>query len=137
MLHGRAGGSQVGGAARWPSRAPSLAYKSGGARWSVFRQQARLSVWEVISEQLCLESGKAGGQREGELLSPRRQGSAWWGTKALASTISLDHPPAKIPKGTIPARELACTGQTPNAVLLWSHPSSSWSDSLLLPQGPS
>ena len=49
---------------------PSLAGKSGGAGRTVFRQPARLSVWEVRSEQLCTESGKAGGQREGELLSP-------------------------------------------------------------------
>ena len=40
------------------------------------------------------------GHREGEVLSPGRQSSAQWGTKALASTISLSHPPAEMPKGT-------------------------------------
>ena len=37
------------GAARWPSRAPSLACKSRGARLSVFRQQEGLDFWKVIS----------------------------------------------------------------------------------------
>ena len=34
------------------------------------------------------------------MLSPGRQSSAQQGTKALASAISLSHPPAEIPKGT-------------------------------------
>ena len=76
-----------------------------------------------ISQQLCSESGRAKGQREEELLSPKRQSSARWGTKALGNTISIAHPPAKIPKGTSCQQELACTVQTHNAVLLWIHPS--------------
>ena len=73
MLHGLAGGSQCGGrAASPPGRAepPSLACKSRGARWSVFLQPAGLIIWNVISQQLCSESGRAKGQWEGELLSP-------------------------------------------------------------------
>ena len=70
------------------------------------------------------------------MLSPGRQSSAWWGTKALASAISLSHPPAEIPKGTSSHHELACTVQTPNAVLLWIHPSDA-SASLPVLQDPS
>ena len=74
------------------------------------------------------------------MLSPRQQSAAWRGTKVLASTISLAHPPAKIQKGTS-----SCQGtclyhtntQTPNAVLLRTHPSGGGSDSLPGPQGPS
>ena len=89
-----------GGAARRPTRAPSLAGKSGGAGPSVFRQQVGLNIWKVISKQLCSENRRARRQQKGEVLSPGQQSSAWRGTKALTSTISLAHPPAKIPKGT-------------------------------------
>ena len=65
-----AGGSQGGGVARLPSRDPESGWQKWRGRRSVFRQQVGLSIWEVISKQLCLESRKAGGQREGELLSP-------------------------------------------------------------------
>ena len=42
---------EPGAEGRLPGQAepPSLAGKSGGAGRTVFRQQARLSVWEVIS----------------------------------------------------------------------------------------
>ena len=69
-------------------------------------------------------------------MSPGGQSSAWRGTKVLGSTISLAHPPAKIPKGTSSHHELACTVQTPNAGLLWIHPSDG-SASLPVLQGPS
>ena len=82
-----------------------------------------------------MENGRVGGQQEGELLSPGRQSSAWRGTKALDSAISLAHPPAKIPKGNSTCQG-TCSTQTPNAVLLRIHPSGG-SDSLLVPQGPS
>ena len=45
-------------------------------------------------------------------------------------------PQPKSQREPVPARELACTTQTPKAVLLQIHPSSG-SDSLLVPQGPS
>ena len=70
------------------------------------------------------------------MLSPGRQSSAWQGTKVLASTISLSHSPAEIPKGTSSVIELACTAQTASAVLLWIHPSCG-SASLPVLQGPS
>ena len=95
-----------------------------------------LNIWNVISQQLCSESGRARGQWEGELLSPGEQSSAWWRTEALGSAISLTHPPAKIPKGTSSHHELACTTQTLNAVLLRIQPSDG-SASLPVPQGPS
>ena len=46
------------------------------------------------------------------MLSPGRQSSAQRGTKALASTISLAHPPAETPKGT----------SSPNLLVLCKHP---------------
>ena len=99
----RTGGTELG---RWrgspPGKAepPSLACKSGGARRSVFSQPAGLNTRNVVSQQLCSESGRARGRWEGEVLSPGRQSSAQRGTKALASAISLSHSPAEIPKGT-------------------------------------
>ena len=74
--------------------------------------------------------------QEGELLSPGRQGSAQWGTKALASTMSLSHPPAEIPKGTSFHHRTCLHPQMPNVVLLWIH-LSDWPASLLVLQGPS
>ena len=38
-------------------------------------------------------------------MSPGPQSSAWQETKALASAISIAHPPAKIPKGTTSCQE--------------------------------
>ena len=77
----------------------SLACKSGRARRSVFPQQARLSIWEVISEQLCSESQKAGGHREGELLSPLMTELSLVGNKG-ACQRHLPHPsPSQNPKG--------------------------------------
>ena len=46
----RTGGRELGRRGGSPAKqSPSLAGKSGGAGRTVFRQQARLSVWEVIS----------------------------------------------------------------------------------------
>ena len=90
----------------WKGRPPgkaeplSLACKHGGAGLREFCQPAGLNITNVISQQLRSESGKVRGHHEGEVLNPGRQSSAWWGTKALGSTISLSHPPAEIPKGT-------------------------------------
>ena len=69
-------------------------------------------------------------------MSPGQQSSAWRETKALASAILLAHPPAKIPKGTSSCQGACLHRKTPNAVLLWIHPSGG-SDSLLVLQGPS
>ena len=71
------------------------------------------------------------------MLRPGQQSSTWWGTKALDSAISLAHPPAKIPKGTSFHQGNCLHAQTPNAVLLWIHPSGGRSDSLPVLQGPS
>ena len=70
-------------------------------------------------------------------MSPGRQSAAWWGTKALTSTISLTYPQPNTQREPVSAKELACTTQTPKAVLLWTHTSRSRPDSLKLPQGPS
>ena len=64
--------------------------------------------WDLTSRMLKVNSsalgerrvGRVRGHWEAELLSLRRQNSAQWGTKALASAISLSHPSAKILKGT-------------------------------------
>ena len=95
-----------------------------------------LNIWNVKSQQLCSESGRVRGHQEGELLSHRRQSSARWGTKALASAISFSHPQPKSQREPVPITELACTMHTPNAVLLWIHPSDGLA-SLLVLQGPS
>ena len=42
-------GVRMEGQPAWQAEPPSLACKSGGAGQSVFGQQARLSLWEVIS----------------------------------------------------------------------------------------
>ena len=71
------------------------------------------------------------------MLSAGGQTSAWWGTKALRSAISLAHPPAKIPKGTSSVRTLLAPGKHPMlCLLLRIHPSNG-SASLLMLQGPS
>ena len=83
-------------------------------------------------------NGKAGGQREGELLSPGQQSSAWQDTRALATAISLTHPPAKIPKGTSSCQG-ACLHRKSNAVVLRIHPQNhpfGGADSLPVLQGP-
>ena len=56
--------------------------------------------------------GRARGHWEAELLSLRRHNSAQWGTKALASAISLSHPPAETLKGT----------SSPNLLASLKHP---------------
>ena len=75
---------------------------------------------------------------EGEWLSPEDRVQLRGGTKALANTISLSHPPVKITKGTSSCQR-TCTTQTPNAVLLWIHSSLPVDGSASLPvlQGPS
>ena len=72
----------------------------------------------------------------GRVVDPRGQSSAWRGTNVLARAISLTHPQPKSLREPVPIKELACTAQTPNAVLLWIHPSDG-SASLLVLQGPS
>ena len=52
-----------------------------------------------VNSSVLREWGRARGHQEGELLSPGRQSSAQQGTKVLASTITLSHPPARVPKG--------------------------------------
>ena len=71
-----------------------------------------------------------------ELLSPRQQSSAWWGTKALASAISLPHPPAKIPKGTSSCQGTCLHHANTQRCASADHPSGG-SDSLPVAQGPS
>ena len=66
---------------------------------------------DLTSGRLQVDS--SAGEREGELLSPGRQSSAWRGTEALASAVSLAHPPAEIPKGTGSGMELAGTHKYP------------------------
>ena len=59
-----------------------------------------LNIWNVKSQHLHSDSRRVRGHQEGELLSPGRQRSVRQGTEALASAISLSHPPATTPKGT-------------------------------------
>ena len=98
MLHGLVGGSWGGGGAAHPGKAEPLAKAEGPDCMSSDSQ------WDLTSGMLKVNSSaqRAGGREdtEGELLSPRRQSSAWRKKKALESTISLSHPTAKIPKGT-------------------------------------
>ena len=97
------GGSEPG---RWrgslPGKAepPSLACKSGGAGLHEFWHPVGINIWNVISQQLCSESGRARGPREGRGVEPWKTELRSVGNKALASTISLSHPPSEIPKGT-------------------------------------
>ena len=136
-LHRLVGGSRGGGVACRTSKAPESGLQKWRGQTECVRQQAGLNIWEVISEQLCSESGKAGGQREGELLSPGRT-ELFGGEQRLSPAPSPSPiPQPKSQREPVPARQLARSAQTPNAVLLWSQPSGSGSDSLPLPQGPS
>ena len=101
MLHRLVGGSRgSGGAACLARQSPRVWLAKAEGPDCMSSDSQRDLTWNVISQQLCSESRRAKGQWKGELLSPRGQSSAWRGTKALASAISLAHPLAKIPKGT-------------------------------------
>ena len=91
-----------------------------------------LNIWNGISQQLCSKSGRARGQWEGGLLSPRGQSSAWrWATPSPSPI-----PQPKSQREPVPITKLAPTVQTPNVVLLWIHPSDR-SASFPVPQDPS
>ena len=103
----------------------------------MFRQQAGLNIWKVIKLTALLGEREGWRTTEGELLSPGmtelfgREQRRW--TAPCPSPI----PQPKSQREPVPARELACTMQIPNTVLLRSHTSCSRSNSLPLPQGPS
>ena len=61
----------------------------------MFQQQVGHSIWE-----LCSESGKAGGQREGELLSPgTTELSLAWNKGTSQRHLPRPSPPSQNPKG--------------------------------------
>ena len=96
------------------------------------------SEWDLTSGKLTALLGEweAGGQREGELLSPDDRAQQGGEQRHSPAPSPLPIPQPKSQKEPVPARELACTPQTPNAVLLRIHHSGG-SDSLPVPQGPS
>ena len=71
------------------------------------------------------------------MLSPGRRSSACREQRRSPVPSPSPIPQPKSQREPVPARELACTAQTPNAVLLWIHPSGRGSNSLPVPQGPS
>ena len=68
------------------------------------------------------------------MLSPGGQNSARWGNKGSGQRHLPLPSPSRNPKGN-QFTELACTVQTPMAVLLWIHPSDGCA-SLLVAAGP-
>ena len=81
-------------------RSPEAGLKKQRDQTECVLTASGINIWNVISQQLCSESRRARGQWEGELLNPRGKSSAWLGTKARTSAMSLAHPPAKNPKGS-------------------------------------
>ena len=135
-LHGLEGGSRGGGAARLPSRAPESGWQ---------KRKGRTECVPTASGTRHLEGYKLTallGEREGwrttggRVVGPRTTELSWRGTKALASTISLAHPPAKIPKGTS-SWQGNCLHRTNTQCCASVDPSlQRGSDSLPVPQGP-
>ena len=72
------------------------------------------------------------------MLSPGVQNSAPWGTKALASTISLTYPPSRNPKGNrFPSPNLLAPRKHPTLCFCGSLPPTGLPASLPELQGPS
>ena len=69
----------------------------------------------------------------GRVVEPQKD-RTWWGNKGAGKRhFSLPSPP-EYQREPVPVTQLACTSQTPNAVLLWIHPSEGPA-SLLVLQG--
>ena len=87
------------------------------------------------SQQLCLESRKARGHWEGELLSLRIESSAWQGNKGTGKHHLPLPFPAVIPKGTS-SHHRTCLHQANTQRCAPGDPSFQWVCLLVL-QGPS
>ena len=137
-LHGLAGGSRSRGAARRPSRAPeSGLQKRRGLTDCVPTTSA---TYRLGGHKLKALLGKREGWRtkEGRAAEPPDDRAQFGGEQRRSPAPSPSPiPQPKSQREPVPARELASSAQTPNSVLLRSQTSSSGSDSLPLPQGPS
>ena len=138
MLHGLAGGSWGGGAARRPSRAPQFGLQKWRGQTECVPTASRtqhLGGHKLAALLRKWEGWRTKGGRVAESRDDRAQLGGEQRRSPAPSPSPTPQP--KSQREPVPPRELACSVQTPNAVLLWSHPSGSGSDSLPLPQGPS